>query len=81
MNYYDGVSQREAEAFYARMAKPGDPQPISYGLNSQLVKQNGKLTERVWKTDGMYAPALEKIVYWLEKRPAPKWPPRPKGKR
>jgi len=67
MNYYDGVSQREAEAFYARMAKPGDPQPISYGLNSQLVKQNGKLTERVWKTDGMYAPALEKIVYWLEK--------------
>lgn len=67
MNYYEGVSQREAEAFYARMAKPGDPQPISYGLNSQLVKQNGKLTERVWKTDGMYAPALEKIVYWLEK--------------
>lgn len=67
MNYYDGVSQHEAEAFYARMAKPGDPQPISYGLNSQLVKQNGKLTERVWKTDGMYAPALEKIVYWLEK--------------
>ena len=58
MNYYDGVSQREAETFYARMAKPGDPQPISYGLNSQLVKRDGKVTERVWKTDGMYAPAL-----------------------
>lgn len=67
MNYYGGVSQREAENFYARLAKPGDPTPISYGLNSQLVKADGKLTERIWKTGGMYSPAIEKIVSWLQK--------------
>lgn len=67
MNYYDGVSQREAESFYARMAKPGDPTPISYGLNSQLTKSEGRLAERTWKVGGMYSPAIEKIVYWLQK--------------
>ena len=67
MNYYEGVSQKEAETFYARMTKKNDPTPISYGLNSKLVKENGKLAERVWKVGGMYSPAIEKIVYWLEK--------------
>ena len=67
MNYYEGVTQREAETFYDRMMKPGDPQPISYGLNSKLVKENGKVTEKVWKIGGMYSPAIEKIVYWLTK--------------
>ncbi len=69
-NYYDGVTQREAEEFYAAMADPNDPQPVSYGLNSQLVKENGRLKERVWKLGGMYSPAIEKIVYWLEQAAA-----------
>ncbi len=67
MNYYRGVSQKEAEAFYAAMAVPGDATPVSYGLNSQLVKEDGKLVEKVWRVGGMYSPAIEKIVFWLEK--------------
>lgn len=66
-NYYEGVTQREAENFYARMMKPGDKTPISYGLNSKLVKENGKIVERVWRVGGMYSSALEQIVGWLEK--------------
>ncbi len=68
-NYYSGVTQDEAEAFYAKMAAAdaNDPEPISYGLNSQLVKENGVLKERVWKVGGMYSQAIEHIVYWLEK--------------
>ena len=70
-NYYKGVAQAEAEQFYASMAaaRAGDPEPVSYGLNSQLVKdeQTGELRERVWRVGGMYSPAIEKIVYWLEK--------------
>lgn len=71
-NYYNGVTQAEAERFYARMAAAdaGNPEPVSYGLNSQLVKRNGKVQERVWKIGGMYSPAIEKIVYWLKKAAA-----------
>ncbi len=72
-NYYKGVSQAEAEKFYADMAaKYNDPTPISYGLNSQLVKgpATGEIYERVWKIDGMYGEAIAKIVYWLEKAEA-----------
>ena len=66
-NYYEGVTQQEVEDFYHKMAANHDPRPISYGLNSKLVKENGKVMERVWKVGGMYSPAIEKIVYWLEK--------------
>ena len=68
-NYYEGVNQAEVEAFYNGMAAAdaNNPEPISYGLNSKLVKENGKIYEKVWKIGGMYSPALEKIVYWLEK--------------
>ena len=72
-NYYDGVSQAEAERFYAEMAAAaaGDPEPVSYGLNSQLTKDDaGRICERVWKLGGMYSPAIERIVYWLEKAQA-----------
>lgn len=65
-NYYDGVTQKEVENFYAKMRKPNDNQPISYGLNSRLVKRNGKIYEEVYKIDGRYSKALERIVYWLE---------------
>ncbi len=66
-NFYEGVTQAEVEAYYnARMDK-NDETPISWGLNSKMVKENGKLTEKVWKVGGMYSPAIEKIVFWLEK--------------
>ena len=67
-NYYEGVTQAEVEEFYRSMADPADPEPVSYGLNSKLVKdEDGTIRERVWKVGGMYSPAIEKIVYWLEK--------------
>ena len=66
-NYYDGVTQQEVEAFYnVRKQQSGSESP-SWGLNSKLVKRNGQLEEIVWKADGMYGPAIEKIIYWLEK--------------
>ena len=66
-NYYDGVTQKEAEAFYNAMKDPKDETPVSYGLNSRLVKENGKIQEKVWKVGGLYGQAIEKIVYWLKK--------------
>lgn len=67
MNYYEGLTQAEAEAFYAGMAAINDPRPISYGLNSKLVKKNGRIYEQTYKVGGMYSAALEQICYWLEK--------------
>ena len=66
-HYYDGVTQAEAEDFYAAMKNPADETPVAYGLNSRLVKMDGKLQERVWKVGGLYGEAIEKIVYWLKK--------------
>ena len=68
-NYYgEGVTQVEVEDFYARMKAGKDTiSPISYGLNSRLVKENGKLVEKVWKVGGLYSPAIEKIVSELRK--------------
>ena len=66
-NYYDGVTQQEAEAFYSAMKDPKDETPVSYGLNSRLVKENGKIQEKVWKVGGLYGAAIGKIVYWLKK--------------
>ena len=67
VNYYLDVNQAEVEKFYADMKKPNDSRPISYGLNSRLVKRNGIVQEQVWKVDGLYTESLEKVVYWLEK--------------
>ncbi len=69
-NYYEGVTQAEAEAFYGAMKNPNDTTPISYGLNSKLVKENGQLVEKTYKVGGLYSAALEKVVYWLEKAAA-----------
>ncbi|MBN1767556.1 MAG: dihydrofolate reductase [Prolixibacteraceae bacterium] len=67
-NYWgENVSQAEAEAFYNEMKDPNNKTPVSYGLNSRLEKEKGKLTEKVWKVGGVYSPAIEKIVFWLEK--------------
>lgn len=67
-NYYgDGVTQVEVEDFYAKMKDPNDKTPISYGLNSKLVKENGKLVEKTYKVGGLYSASIARIVYWLEK--------------
>ena len=69
VNFYDHtLTQKEVEAFYKKkMANAGD-QPISYGLNSKLVRNaDGSLSEKVWKLGGMYSPAIKEIIGWLEK--------------
>ena len=66
-NFYEGVTQQEAEDFYNKMKDPKDEAPISYGLNSKLVKRDGKIGEEVYKVGGLYSAAIEKIIYWLEK--------------
>jgi dipeptidyl-peptidase-3 len=65
VNFYEGVTQPEVEEYYSKFDSKGNA-PM-WGLNSKLVKENGKITEKVWKIGGMYSPAIEKIVYWLEK--------------
>ena len=66
-NFYSGVTQKEAEAFYNKLNKKNDPTPLSYGLNSRLVKKRGKIVEEVYKVGGLYTEAIEKVVYWLDK--------------
>lgn len=66
-NYYEGVTQDEAEKFYAMQKVAADPHPVMYGMNSRLVKKDGVLQEEVWKLDGMYEEAIQKIIFWLEK--------------
>ncbi len=66
-NYYEGLTEKEVVDFYKKRIDPKDKEPISWGLNSKLVKENGKITEKVWKVGGMYGPAIEKIVFWLKK--------------
>ena len=64
-NYYEGVTQAEAEAYY-EAHKDTTAEPLWIGLNSKLVKENGQVVERVYKVGGMYSAALEKVVYHLE---------------
>lgn len=67
-NYYEEVSQQEAEDFYEAMRDENDPMPISYGLNSTLRKTaDGMLKEDVWHEGGLYGDAIKHITYWLEK--------------
>jgi len=67
VNFYEGVNEQEAKAFYtAQIDTTSSEQPM-YGLNSKLVKENGQLVEKVYKVGGMYSWAIEKIVFWLEK--------------
>jgi dipeptidyl-peptidase-3 len=67
INYYDGVSQSEVEAFYAARQRKDNAEPVSLGLNSRLAKVDGALVEQVWKVGGRYSAAIERIVYWLKK--------------
>ncbi len=68
VNFYgEGVTASDVENFYAKKQSPDPSKPLAFGLNSKLVKENGELKEKVWKSGGMYGAAIDKIVYWLEK--------------
>ncbi len=67
VNFYEGVTQKEVEEFYNSFKDINDNTPISYGLNSKVIKQNGQVAEKVWKLDGMYHKAIERIIGWLDK--------------
>lgn len=66
-NFYEGVTQQEVEAYYSSIKDQDNPTPVSYGLNTKVIKEDGKVVEKVWRVGGMYTQAIEKIVYWLEK--------------
>ncbi|MBP9032203.1 MAG: dihydrofolate reductase, partial [Dysgonomonadaceae bacterium] len=67
VNFYEGVTQKEVENFYNKMKNPNDATPVSYGLNSKVVKKDGVVAEQVWKQGGMYDKAITRIIGWLEK--------------
>lgn len=66
-NYYEGVTQDEAEDYYNSLKEKAGNNPPSFGLNSKLVKRDGKLTEDVYSANGLYANAIRHIIYWLER--------------
>ena len=70
VNFYDGVTREEVDKYYNSMMDPNDKTPISYGLNTKVVKEDGKVVEKPWKVGGIYGPALEKICTELEKAAA-----------
>lgn len=70
VNFYDGVTREEVDKYYNSMMDPNDKAPISYGLNTKVVKEDGKVVEKPWKVGGIYGPALEKICAELEKAAA-----------
>ncbi|MCC8358417.1 dipeptidyl peptidase 3 [Salinimicrobium sediminilitoris] len=68
VNFYgEGVTAQDVERFYANKKSPNPNRPLAFGINSKLVKENGQLVEKVYKSGGMYGPAIDKIVFWLEK--------------
>jgi dipeptidyl-peptidase-3 len=67
VNFYEGVNEAEVDAFYKAMKQADPEHPLSYGLNSNLVKENGKIIEKTWKLGGGYSEAIEQIIYWFEK--------------
>lgn len=66
VDYYDGVTREEVEAYYASIEVPGDAQPVSYGLNSKIVKENGRVVEKKWMSGGIYGPAIDNVCRELE---------------
>ncbi len=66
VNFYEGVTREEAESFYESLEDSSDPRPVATGLNTKLVKEDGKLVEKLWKSGGIYGPAIDRIVAELE---------------
>lgn len=69
-NFYEGVTQKEVEDYFAALKNPDDPTPVSYGLNTKVTKVDGKVVELPYKVGGLYSPAIERIVENLEKAKA-----------
>lgn len=68
VNFYgDDITAEEVDAFYANKKSPNPDKPLSFGLNSKLVKENGQIVEKVWKSGGLYGSAIDEIIKWLEK--------------
>lgn len=66
-NLYDGVTQQEVEDYFNAIKDPNDATPISYGLNTKVVKEDGKVVEKPYKVGGLYSEAIVNIIYWLQK--------------
>ncbi len=66
-NLYEGVTQKEVEDYYNALKDPNDATPISYGLNTKVVKEDGKVVEKPYKVGGLYSDAIVNIIYWLQK--------------
>ncbi|MCK9292527.1 MAG: dihydrofolate reductase [archaeon] len=67
VNFYDNLTQKEVDNYYSKLINKKDKEPVMYGLNSMLVKKNGKIVEKVWKVNGLYSKAIERIIDYLEK--------------
>jgi dipeptidyl-peptidase III len=67
VGFYEGLTQNEVEEYYSGKIIPDDPHPVSIGLNSKLVKKDGKIVEEVYRSGGLYGNAIDKIIGWLEK--------------
>ena len=68
VNFYgDDVTEKDVDDFYSNKKSPDPNKPLSFGLNSKLVRENGKLIEKTYKIDGMYSSSIEKIIFWIEK--------------
>ncbi|MBO4446513.1 MAG: dihydrofolate reductase [Bacteroidales bacterium] len=66
VNFYEGLTRGEVEDYYASIEVKGDPHPVSYGLNTKLVKEDGKVVEKAWKSGGIYGAAIDRICEELE---------------
>ncbi len=69
-NFYENITQKQVEEYYSNLSKTDkkhNTNPVSYGLNSKMIKKDGKIEEKIWKVDGMYSQAIKKIVFWLKK--------------
>jgi len=67
VNFYEGVTQQEVEKFYSQKISPDDPRPVSLGLNSKVLRKDGKIVEEIYRSGGMYGKTIDKIIYWLQK--------------
>lgn len=67
VNFYEGLTRAEVEKYYSEKTSPDQNRPLSYGLNSKLIKEGGKISEKTYKLGGMYSGAIKEILYWLEK--------------
>lgn len=66
-NYYENLTQKEVEDYYSNFEDKFIQAPVSHGLNSKMIKENGEIKVKIWKLGGMYSQAIERIIYWLEK--------------